>query len=115
MCCNRINTDVLLANLFALTDDYPVEYAFDYLKVYLRFLSERFPTYLTTNLSEQMVRECVARYPDLYQIFERGDELVVAAGELIPNLDYFNAVYPSSVSDYIKELTQSFVQMHINA
>lgn len=63
MCCNRINTDVLLANLFAVS---PRRYTETDIRSYLDFLTECFPTYVTSDYSPQRIRECVAQYPELY-------------------------------------------------
>lgn len=69
----------------------------------------RFPTYLATNFSEHMVVECAAQYPDLYYISKDEEGVVVLPGKQFPNLDYFNAIYPPSVSEYIKKVTTIFL------
>lgn len=43
--CYRINTDVILANLFGHTQ-YPCKYSYEQIKDYFHFLSEKFPTYI---------------------------------------------------------------------
>lgn len=114
MCCNRINTDALLANLFAVQDGEPWEernFSMEFLKNYVEFLSKMFPEYLATDFCEQAVRECVAKYPTLYQIAEADDDdFTVQASEKRPNLKYFNAAYSASISKYIEQITNAYLK-----
>ena len=111
MCCYRINTEVLLANLFARSKKYPISYSVSNVNGYLRFLSERFPTYLTTNLSEQAIRDCISQYPELYQLSnDKKGETVVESGGFRPNLDYFTAVYSQGVCYYIENITYEYLE-----
>ncbi|MCI9330807.1 MAG: hypothetical protein HFG05_01350 [Oscillibacter sp.] len=106
MCCNRINTDVLLANLFAVS---PRRYTETDIRSYLDFLTECFPTYVTSDYSPQRIRECVAQYPELYHATEQDGIMAVSPGELTPKLSYFNDIYPESISSYITRSTESFL------
>lgn len=111
MCCYRINTEVLLANLFARSKEYPISYSVRNVNGYLRFLSERFPTYLVTNLSEQAICDCVLQYPELYQLSKDMDgNIVVKSGGFRPNLKYFNAVYSKGVCNYIENTTYAYLE-----
>ena len=116
MCCNRINTDALMANLFAVSreseDSPPEEFSFTVLSEYLDFLSERFPVYVASDFSRQAIDECVAEYPDLYQRIENeGGELIVKSGSLCPNLEYFNASFSESISAFINNMTKIYLSL----
>lgn len=116
MCCNRINTDALMANLFAAScaseDHVPGEFSLTSLGEYLDFLSERFPVYVASDFSRQAVDECIAEYPDLYQRIEgEGGELVVRSGRLCPNLAYFNATFSENISAYIHNMTKLYLDL----
>ena len=65
MCCLRINTDVIWAQLFAVSS-YPIYFTMEDIKKYFHFLSEKFLVYLTTNLSEHNIICCIEMYPELY-------------------------------------------------
>lgn len=107
MCCCRINTDVLLANFFSKLEDNKVATLND-LRSYFNFLSERFFVYVTSDFCIEKVRECVNEYPELYQIKNQGEDIVIEHGCLIPNLEYFNAIYSDAVSSYIERMTSFF-------
>ncbi len=106
MCCNKINTDVLLANLFAVS---PRKYTEEDIGSYLKFLVDRFPTYVTSDYSPQRIQECAVQYPELYSMAEQDGVMEVLPGEVRPKLSYFNAIYPESVSSYIARSTESFL------
>ena len=63
VCCFRFNTELLLANLFEHSN-YPVKYSYEEVHDYFRFMTDKFPTYLSTDLSEQALYDCAAEYPD---------------------------------------------------
>lgn len=106
MCCNKINTDVLLANLFAAS---PRKYTAEDIRNYLEFLADRFPTYVTSDYSLQRIQKCAVQYPELYSMAEQDGAVEVLPGEVRPKLSYFNAIYPESVSSYIARSTESFL------
>lgn len=109
MCCCRINTDVLLANLFAKkTNRNGV--TIQILVSYLNFLAEHFPVYVTSDLCEERVSACTKRYKDLYYSTGSGDSLTIFSRDLTPNLKYFNSIYNKVVADYIERMTESFVK-----
>ncbi len=109
MCCCRINTEVLMANLFAKSAK-SATYTLDNLRGYLKFLSKGIPIYLSTNFSNKAVWDCVESYPDLYQISNNEDgTIVIRSGNKLPNLEFFNAAYPANMSEYIKEVTSVYV------
>lgn len=111
MCCYRINTEVLLANLFAGSSEYPISYTVNNLNEYLRFLYERFPTYLATNFSEQAVYDCTVQYPELYLLSTNKEGvMVVKSGGFRPNLDYFNSPYSTGVRNFIKGITNAYLK-----
>lgn len=110
MCCCRINTDVLLANFFSKLEDNRIVTIND-LRFYLDFLSERFFVYVTSDFCVEKVKECVSKYPELYQIKKHGEDIVIEHGSLIPNLEYFNAVYSDAISSYIERMTSYFFSM----
>jgi len=107
MCCNRINTDVLLANLFAVSHRTHTDTE---IRNYLDFLTDCFPTYITSDYSPQRIRECTVQYPKLYSMKEEDGTIEVMPGERRPNLSYFNAIYPDNISSYIIRSTESFLQ-----
>lgn len=110
MCCNRINTDVLLANLFAVSP-HRCTYTAEVIGKYLGFLTDCFPTYVTSDYSPQRIQECVVQYPELYTMSERDGVMAVIPGKIRPKLSYFNAIYPDSISSYITRSTKSFLEM----
>lgn len=108
MCRIRINTEDILANLFS-SCKYPVSFTMKEIEKYFRFLSERIPTYVTTDLSEHSVICCIINYPELYQWFRNEDnEIVVRSGKYYPNIDYFLAKYPKGIDYYLQCLTEEF-------
>lgn len=107
MCCTRINTEALLANLFAQTADQ--NYSLSDLQDYFTFLTEHFPLYVASDFSERAVRECVEKYPMLYQGREQDGDFIVCPGEQIPNLSFFNRALPNAVSEYLGGTTSSFL------
>lgn len=116
MCCNRIDTDSLMANLFAVSrksgDAHLEAFSLTSLGKYLDFLSERFPVYVASDFSKQAVDECIAAYPDLYQRMEdETGELVVRSGKLCPNLDYFNASFSENISTFINNMTKLYLNL----
>ena len=116
MCCNRMDTDVLLANLFAANqpENEQFQVSMDYLMDYLQFLSRMFSEYLATDLCEQKVEECVAKYPQLYRRSEANGTLSISSGEQQPNIEYFNAVYSGSISNYIQRITNVYLRRQPN-
>lgn len=110
MCCCRINTEVLLANLFAKSEK-SATYTLDNLKDYLKFLAKGMPIYLSTNFSKKEVLDCVEIYSDLYRISKKeGETIIIHSGNEFPNLEFFNAAYPASMSEYIKKVTSAYVK-----
>jgi len=115
MCCSRINTDVLLANLFAASGDFagtrPVEFSVASVREYFSFLSERFPVYVTSDFSLQAVNDCVEEYPELYQKCkdENGQTVIRSSGCKHPNLEFFNAPFSKDISTHISRMTKLFL------
>lgn len=110
MCCNRINTDVLLANLFAASPRTRT-YTEKDIGSYLDFLTDCFPTYVTSDYSPQRIQECAVQYPELYSMSEKDGVVEITPGKIRPKLSYFNAIYPDSISSYITRSTKSFLSM----
>lgn len=109
MCCCRINTDILLANLFAKkTNKNGV--TIQTIVSYLNFLVEHFPVYVASDLCEESVFACTKRYKDLYYSTGSGDSLTIFNGNLAPNLKYFNSIYNEDIADYIERMTESFIK-----
>jgi len=115
MCCNRINTDALMANLFAVSgeiaEQVPMEFSVSSLGDYLSFLSERFPVYVASDFSMQAVDECVEEYPELYQKCEDkdGQTVIRSSGRELPNLAYFNASFSKDISTHISRMTKLYL------
>lgn len=110
MCCCRIDTDVLMANLFAESADNDVRYTMENMGDYLNFLSQKIPIYLSTNFSEETVFKCAQRFPKLYKFSkDENGTIIVESGNSRPNLEYFNASYSANVSDYIKKITRVYI------
>lgn len=115
MCCNRIDTDVLLANLFASASKEIVHcqkiiYSINQIREYLFFLQNSFPVYVVSNFSEESVEICAIKYPLYYQLSGcKGKDLVVCSGGKVPNIDFFNSVFSPSISNYIKRITKIFL------
>ena len=109
MCCYRINTEVLLANLF-VNSEYPVDYTYDDVHNYFRYMAEKFPTYLCTDLSEQALYDCGAEYPDIYTVYRSKDgKVTVRSKEYKPNLDYFNVSYSYGLRNYMEYVTKEYL------
>lgn len=108
MCCSRINTDVLLANLFAAS---PRTYTEKDIGSYLDFLVDSFPTYVTSDYSPQRIQECAVQYPELYSMAERDGVMEIIPGKIRPKLSFFNAIYPDNISSYITRSTTMFLSM----
>ena len=109
MCCLRVDTDVILAQLFAASK-YPVSYTMEDIKKYFNFLSQKFPVYLTTNLCEDLVVSCTEEYPELYVLSNNGKEIVVKSGNFYPNLDYFMTMFQEGNKNYMKIVTESYLE-----
>lgn len=108
MCCDRINTDTLLANLFASgRRNY---YTFEELSGYYDCLLSSSAMYLASDFCEASVRQCADRYPTLFRAYEdAGQALVVYSGTARPNLQFFNAAYSADMGDYIQRITNFYV------
>lgn len=107
MCCNRINTDVILANIFALQR---TSVTMDDLTAYVNFLSQMFSTYMATDFDEASVRHIVSMYPILYSIKEQQDGgFAVLAGKKRPNLKFFNSMYPDNWASYLQQVTEAYL------
>lgn len=107
MCCIRINTDVILANIFALQR---TSVTIDDLTAYVEFLSKMSPTYVSTDFAESSVKYSVEKYPTLYSIEEKQDgDFVVLAGEKRPNLQFFNSLYSDSWASYLQRITKAYL------
>ena len=106
MCNIRVNTDVLLANLFAVQNK---SISMTALTKYLDFISNMTPYYVATDFDEAEVRRVVERYPTLYFIVDDEDgNLRVYPGDRKPNLKYFNSMYSTAWANYLGEITKSF-------
>lgn len=116
MCCSRINTDALMANLFAASSENaeqaPIEFSVSALGDYLSFLSERFPVYVASDFSVQAVDECVEEYPELYQKDEGedGQTVIRSPGLGRSDLEYFNASFSKDISTHISRMTQLYLK-----
>lgn len=110
MCCYRFNTETLMANLFAKLPGHPARCPMDGIYRYFRYLSEKSPTYLTTDLSEQAVLDCAARYPELYRVTRGGAGTITVVSNMYrPNLEYFNQCYQAGLRWYLEYITDSFL------
>lgn len=108
-CCYRFDTDVLVANLFE-SSRYPVRYSYDDIHKYFRYLSEKFPIYLTTNLSEHALYVCASEFEELYTVYKGKDgNVYLESKNYKPNKDYFNCLYQSGVRSYLESLTKEYV------
>lgn len=110
MCCYRINTDVLLANLL-VNSAYPVSYSYDDIHNYLRFMTDKFPTYISTNLSEQALYDCADEFPEVFKVYKDSDgKVVVHSTDYKPNVDYFNSSYSLGLCNYIDVVTKQYLE-----
>lgn len=111
MCCMRVNTDVILANIFSVQR---IPVTLNDLTAYINYLFEVSPTYVTTDLNEESVRSVVSMYPGLYTIEEYPNgNFVVSAGSLKPKLQFFNKVYPDSIASYLQRVTKAYLQCKV--
>lgn len=109
MCCEQINTEVLLANLFAAAGPGQC-FSLTDIGEYLGFLLEQVPTHVSSDLSAERVLDCSNKYPLLYNITGHGGEMIVGSGSLRPKLQYFNAIYTNHVADYLVRITKTFLK-----
>lgn len=106
MCCIRIYTSTMLANIFAIQRN-PVTYKT--MDKYVKFLADMFPTYLVTDFSEQSLIDAANDYPNLFKYTEEPDGLITMhAGERRPNLPYFNYPFPETTLKYYTNITKHF-------
>lgn len=110
MCCIRINTDVLLANLFGSEERKTLSVRD--IDAYIRFLARRFPSYLVSDFSEYKLVEAAEKYPKFYRIADK-EELSVKPGKKVPDRDLVNEIYPGIVSNYLKNLTDLYMREYI--
>lgn len=108
MTCLRVNTDVLLANIFSI-HHHPL-YVKD-IQEYLNYLSEMFPTYISSDFCIEKIQATIKQYPELYKISEddNGDK-IISPNTLKPNLKFFNQVYSDVVSSYLERATKSYFE-----
>lgn len=64
MCCCIINTEVLLANLFAKLKG-AEQVSLQTIESYLNFLVDCFPVYVISDFSAASVKRCAEKYPKL--------------------------------------------------
>lgn len=114
MCCCRVDTSVLLANLFAKLKR-ETEISEKTVQNYLDYLTEVIPTYVSSDFSRHALLCCVEEYPELYKIRESSEETLISAGELRPNLEFFNSKYSEPVARFIERLADSFVKKYYSA
>lgn len=105
MCCIRINTDVILANIFAIRD---VPISANELSDYVNFMYSYMPTYVITDFCKESVKEVVDIYHELYIFEEKDGSFVVSAGKMMPNLKFFNSRYSDAVALCIQRGTKFY-------
>lgn len=107
-CCCRIDTEQILANFFAkLNSDRDV--TVQELENYLNYLSERFPIYVSSNLSQSSIQQCVEKYPRIYGFKEQNDHsITIHTSELVPNLKYFNTCFSEAYASFIERTTEGY-------
>lgn len=108
MCCCEVNTDVLLANLFAKKKNGD-GVTLNVLKDYLNFLSQWIPIYVTSNLCKEEIIICAEHYKELYELRDENGEIKIFPGKTSPKLSYFNNCYNKSIGEYIERLTDLFL------
>ena len=109
MCCSRLNTEVILANLIAAKGR-SARFSMEDLESYVQFLSDSIPGYVTSDLCEERVLECAAEYPQLYQAhYTPEGDLVVQAGKMCPCVDFFNSGYSREAAGHIREMSNLFL------
>ncbi len=105
----RMNTEIILANLFGLKEGQK-EYSILDLEEYIKLLADCFPVYISTDFSEQELLDCANKYPNYYLIKMIDDKMIVTSGKEKPNRKDFNAIYPKVVANYIEFLTEKFIK-----
>lgn len=109
-CCYRFDTEVLLANLF-VNSKYPVSYSYEDVHNYFRYLTDKFPIYLYTNLSEQALYDCSKCYPELYSVYKKDNgEVIIRSKSHKPSLNYFNSLYQSGCRYYLESISEEYVK-----
>lgn len=109
MCCCRVNTNILMANLFAKYDK-PTGLSYNQIERFYNYMFENFYVYMPSDFCLEKIKECVREYTQLYTINKDGESIIVKRGELKPNLEYFNSIYSEANSKYIERLTSSFIE-----
>ncbi len=111
MTCLRINTKVLMANLFAEIKSKNSTVSNNDLKKLLCKLSTYSPVYIQSDFSINKIINCVENYPDLYQnITMENGIVIIQPGNKLPNLDFFNVSYPTDAINYIHGIVRQFVK-----
>ncbi len=110
MCCNRIDTDAILANLFAVPDGGIHGYTLEQIESYFSFVVESWPCYVSTDFSRREVYACIQRYPELYCVSRKpGERERVRRGKLRPSLTFFNAAFSESAAKYLADISEVYV------
>lgn len=108
MCC-VINTDTLLANLFA--KGVQVVSIFDLVKL-LKYIGEGIHTEVVSDLSRTSVLRCASLYPNMVQ---SKDGTVATVGSRVPDPEYFMDRYSKPTAKHIDQLTDAFLATMENA
>lgn len=102
MCC-VINTDTLLANLFA--KGVQVVSIFDLEKL-LKYIGEGIHTEVVSDLSQTSVLRCASLFPNMVQ---SKDGATATVGSKVPDPEYFMNRYSKPTAKHIDQLTDAFL------
>lgn len=105
-CCCRVNTDIILANLLSKVKD-KLSFTFSDIEGYYNYLAEEIPTYVVTDLSIDSVRDCVQKYPEIFDTDSNGN---IIPGEYEINTNHFNTIYPESIASFIERTTKHYIE-----
>lgn len=104
---NRINTDVMLANLFE--SKRKISYTFDEIANYNRYLMDMNIS-TASDFCEDSVRMCADHYPELFHVYEDNGRLLVECNkDKTPNIEFFNAAFSNDMKSCIKRVTSTYI------
>lgn len=105
MCCLRVETDVLLANIMNSKNYNGVELTVYDLGNCVRYIANRMPGYLDSDVSSDRVGEIATMYPELFEY----DGVFVKRGQYLPRIEFFNQKYPEHIIERICAIINDFL------
>lgn len=106
MCCTRVDTEVLLANMFSSRNYSGEGITAEQLANCVRYLANRLPGYLDSDVSLSRLKEVAYLYPRLFEF----DGHYVRRGKCMPRFEFFNKRYSENEREKIRTAINSFLE-----